>query len=245
MYQGGSTSDEQLVLRAQHGDKQALDELYNRYKSLLDSTARSAAMQARVPPQVTKVKTYTEFAKKVYSYRPGTVKEGNKEATFSTYIRNTLQNVNNFAMSLKSPFRPVGGARIEDSKLYLEAKELLNERLGHDPSDLDIADFLKWPLDKVRNIARTTKPIIESSASDFGLVQTKASFIDPKTQEILDFVYSDLDPDARVVFEYLTGMYSKPLVESTNEIAKRTGMTAQKVSKLKKHIAEKLKEAMQ
>jgi DNA-directed RNA polymerase sigma subunit (sigma70/sigma32) len=73
--------------------------------------------------------------------------------------------------------------------------------------------------------------------ADFSFTQTSDA------QKILNYIYYELSPNEKVVFEYLTGWAGKPKLDE-DEIAKRVGVTRERVKKLKASIAAKVRQRM-
>ena len=60
---------------------------------------------------------------------------------------------------------------------------------------------------------------------------------------MLSFIYYELSPQEKVVFEYLTGYAGKPKLDEQG-IATAIGATRARVKKIKAHIAAKIKSRM-
>jgi DNA-directed RNA polymerase sigma subunit (sigma70/sigma32) len=63
------------------------------------------------------------------------------------------------------------------------------------------------------------------------------------SQKILNFIYYELTPQEKVVFEHLTGWAGKPKL-TPDEIAARAGITRDRLKKVKASIAAKIRARM-
>ena len=62
-------------------------------------------------------------------------------------------------------------------------------------------------------------------------------------QRILNFIYYELSPQEKVVFEHITGWAGKPRLEP-EEIALKAGVTRERFKKIKASIAAKIRARM-
>ena len=228
-----------VVLAAQKGDEKAKDQLFHTFKKQLDQAAVNYKYKHNIPEPVLKPRLYNIFAQTIENYKP----EKTNDSKFSTYLTGRLQTMNSYASAYVGPFRAVGGKRYNDINELKSAERKLRNRLDTvDVSDGDLAAELKWPLDKVVNLRKAIRYATPMSTGEGGMAMQNIA-IDPDLQQTFDYLYYDLGPDAKLVLEYITGLYSKPKIESTNEIARLTHMTPQKVSKIKNMIGKRIDEA--
>lgn len=160
-------------------------------------------------------------------------------ASLGTHLHNYMRKVNRFVYEHQNIGR-IPEHRITQIGTYQAVKGELRDRLGRDASAAELADELGWSLAEVERIERELRREIPESAvldSDFSfLVADEAS-------KLLGFIYYELTPQEKVVFEYLTGWAGKPKL-TEDEIAARIGVTHARVKKIKAEIAAKIRRRM-
>ena len=100
-----------------------------------------------------------------------------------------------------------------------------------------MADYLSIPISEVARYRKENVVMLaESGKSDFSNILVT----DPIKKYALEAIYYDLTPEEKIVYEYINGKAGKKQIGSTGEIAKLSGMTPSKVSRIKKRIAKKI-----
>ncbi len=163
----------------------------------------------------------------------------NAGASLGTHLHNYMQKVNRFVYEHQNIGR-IPEHRIVQIGTYQAVKGELKVKLGREPSASELADELNWSHAEVERMERELKrEVPESAVSDVDFSFTQTS----DAQKVLSFIYYELSPQEKVVFEYLTGWAGKPKL-SEPEIALRVGLTKERVKKLKAHIAAKIRQRM-
>jgi DNA-directed RNA polymerase specialized sigma subunit len=129
---------------------------------------------------------------------------------------------------------------------FNSVKSELAERLGHEPDDQAIHDFViktKHPklsgisLKDIGRINREQRKDLLVTGQDGSNLSTQ-NFI-PREQEVIRLIVPQLTPEERVVHQYTFGLNGHPELKP-GEIAKKTGFDNSKVSKLRASIRNKV-----
>ena len=155
----------------------------------------------------------------------------------TTWINRRLMKANRFINTYQNPAR-IGEKRIGEITQFQNAEETLRQQFGRSPTAFEISDHAKLPLRDVRKLqkeVRRAHPVGHFGPAD------PTSITPSKTKEIMTLLPHDLSTDERAVFEYVHGTGGKPRI-GTGAIAKQLRMSAPKVSRLKKSIADKWKQ---
>lgn len=122
-----------------------------------------------------------------------------------------------------------------------QAEQALQAELGREPSDSEIADrtgLAAKRIAHVRAFARGALSEGQLTTPDEGLKLPSASQVTPD-DVWAEFVHHDLGPIDQKIMEWKLGIYGKKQ-HSTNEIARRLGITPSAVSQRAARIATKL-----
>jgi DNA-directed RNA polymerase specialized sigma subunit len=180
-----------------------------------------------IPPGAIRAEFTNQLVQALETYNP------NRGAQLNTHIQHQLKKAQRFVTTYQNP------ARIPENRTYRirelqDAESRLDEQFGRPPNQLELADHLKWSprqIDLLQREIRKSRPTGQFSVDP-------ATMTPSRHQEVLRLLPYDLTPDERSVFEYLYGIGGKPQLEP-GQIAQRLGMSAPKVSRLKKSIATK------
>lgn len=188
--------------------------------------------KVRVPRSSLKAEAERLALRAFETYNPQNV----GRASLATHVNTWLQKLHSFA----SRYGDIGKRpedRFAGARRFNESEYHLKTQLKRDPTAAEVADFMKLPIPEVeRYRLEQVKALIERSPVELSSIEA----IDPIKRYAIEAVYYDLAPEEKLVYEHLLGRGGRKKTESTGAIAKLTGMTASKVSRLKKKIAEKL-----
>ena len=185
-----------------------------------------ATVQRDVPPAAIHAEFVNHAVKALETYDP-------TRAGLNTYLASQMRKAPRFVKTYQN------AAYIPETRSYSiqpfkDAVSNLTEELGRPPTQLELADRLKWSPRKVATLQKEIKSV--SPASQFKYDPT--SYVPSQQQEVLRLLPYELSGDERAVFEYIYGIGGKPRL-SPGEIAKKLNMSAPKVSRLKSAIAAK------
>jgi DNA-directed RNA polymerase specialized sigma subunit len=200
--------------------------LLNSMRPLILKEANNWARQRDVPPAAIRAEFTNQAVRGFETYDP-------TKAALNTHLRNQMLQARRFVVSNQNP------ARIVESRVYgigdfNNAKQRLADTLGRDPTQLELADELKWSPRKVKMMQSEIKVAVPASQFSADV----ASMVPSRQQEILRLLPYELTPDERAVFEHIYGIGGKAKL-SPGEIAVKLNMSAPKVSRLKASIAAK------
>lgn len=202
--------------------------LIKSFKPLINSRANVFTNKVRdIPPAAIKAEFTNQFVHALQTYDP------NRGAALNTHINHQLKKAQRFITTYQNP------GRIPENRIYRirelqDAEQRLDEKLGRAPTQLELADKLKWSPRQVGTLQKEVRRAIPT-----GQFETDPATYTPSRQkEVLRLLPYDLSHDERAVFEHLYGIGGKPVL-GPGAIARKLGMSAPKVSRLKKSIAEK------
>lgn len=125
-----------------------------------------------------------------------------------------------------------------------EAQNLLTDKLGREPSTLELADHTGVSKKRIEYIRRS-KPVYSEGMVTSPKGDDSDELFQPQVdsrggdEAWLDFVYHDLDPLDQVIMEYSLGMHGKKIL-SNQGIAKRLRVSPGAISQRKAKIQNKL-----
>jgi hypothetical protein len=200
--------------------------LLNSMRPLILKEANSWARQRDIPPAAIRAEFTNQAVKGFETYDP-------TRAGLHTHLTNQMLQARRFVVSNQNP------ARIVESRVYgigdfNNAKQRLTDTLGRDPTQLELADELKWSPRKVKMMQSEIKVAVPASQFSADV----ASMVPSRQQEILRLLPYELTPDERAVFEHIYGIGGKAKL-SPGEIATKLNMSAPKISRIKAAIAAK------
>lgn len=132
-----------------------------------------------------------------------------------------------------------------------EARVELSNKLDREPSNEEIADYLKMPVNHVvayqtKVTARTEGGTIKSTESDDGTDTSNPSVVKPMSSKArMDYVYGELDDQDKIIFTRSPEFSNHFKTESwtPSEMSKNLNRSESFISNRKKIIQQKLEEA--
>lgn len=211
-------------------DKESLANLMDNFQPLIHNNLKP--LRGTVPDSVLESEAHLQAVKAFKSYNP------NRNTKLSTHVTNQLPKVNRLvynSMDLVS----IPEARRIKYKNYEAITSNLTEELGRPPTTDEIADELGWSQSEVRrHKAESWKELSDTVP---GIVDTTANH-DPN-HAIMSYVYNDLSPRHKKVYEYTTG-YSGTAKKSDADVMHKMNLTRGQLSYAKKVIKKKLQQAI-
>jgi DNA-directed RNA polymerase specialized sigma subunit len=159
-----------------------------------------------------------------------------RPAKLSTWITNYLKQLNRIKYSMQQATRMPENLQMMVGH-YKEALEELKQELGRDPTNVEIAEKINRPVSLIEKLNKQIYSELQEGRLEYDPKAIESS--DPR----IDYVYYDLDPQEKYIFEHTTGYGAKPKL-SKKEIAERLGISPASVSMRGKKIAEKLEEIL-
>jgi len=164
-----------------------------------------------------------------------------KGARLRTHFLNQLQPLRRFSAKRRFVFNVPEKAQIELAGISTAKKEL-HDRLNREPTDLELADHMGLSMRRIQKLRQLKMPMSEGGRVDEdGEVFQDISKTTSKLDTWADFVYHDLNPTDRKIFEWRTGFNGRKQLKN-GDIAKKLKMTpgaiTQRVNKIYDTIAE-------
>ncbi len=119
---------------------------------------------------------------------------------------------------------------------YLTAKQMLEEKLGREPTVAEIGDEMGWHAGHVAKLEKR----LRNEIVDKNLVFDPGVIEESPYETKLEFFYHDLTPEEKLIFEHTTG-YGGKKIKTKKEIAKMLKITPVQVGRKAKILADNLK----
>lgn len=163
----------------------------------------------------------------IRSYNP------HRGAALGTHVTNQLKKLSRVSYTHQNVAR-IPEYQALKFHTYNLAESSLKDHLGREPTYDELADSLGWSTSYLRNFQRGMRrefvesgkvpPFFDTSSGESGLI---------------DFVYNDLSPVQKKIFEHTTG-YGGKNVLSNPELLKKLDMTQGQLSYQKKLLVTKI-----
>ena len=184
---------------------QEIDKLISDNKRLIELEAsRHATNLPLITVQIEAYKLAREAAK---SYDPSVGK-------FSTHLVNSLKKLSRLSTKFGGTVRLPENTQLGINKLNKQEQDL-EDLLGRPPSVSELADYAKMGIKMVDNLKRNKYMTNNLSK----LMESPTMFSD-SNNEWVAFVYHDLPPRDKLIFEHKTGFGGKPIL-SNDDICKK------------------------
>lgn len=208
-------------------DSKQIDDLISSHKKMIEL---EASRHARfVPSSVVTAEAYKLARKAARTYDPAS---GFK---FSTHLTNQLKKLSRISTQFGATIRLPENKQFKLQRLN-QIELILKEELGREASVSELADATGMSIKEINYLKqhRTNDVNISNMAYT-------PTFINNGNDEWMHFVYHDLEPIDKVIFEYKVGFAGKPQL-TNEEIAKKLNLSASTVNNRAKMIAEKISE---
>lgn len=213
--------------------KDDLEKLFDRFSGLINANINQWSSQ-QIPKSSLRAEAEKQVMSAFQTYNPSA------GASLATHVQYRLKKLHTFAARYGG-IAIVPEDRFAGARRFKEAEEFLSQKFKRGPTAAELSDELNIPISEIYRYRQENKAILtESGGDDFSGISTK----DPNLSYALRSVYYELAPEEKLVYEYVTGMAGKIKTESTTEIARLTGFSPSKVSRLKKKIADKLEKLL-
>jgi DNA-directed RNA polymerase specialized sigma subunit len=209
----------------------AIKPLVQQFKPLVMKRANVyAGKNPNVPPEAVRTEFMNQAIKAFETYDP------NRGAALGTHVNWQLMKGRRFIATYGSGLGRIPENRSYKVREFTDARDELTDRLGREPTALELADQLKWPVKQIGAMELEVRREVPSS-----LLQADTMSIKPsRDAEIARLIQYELNPEELLVMEHLLGLNGKPQLKP-GDIASRLSMTPSKVSRIKLNIANKIK----
>lgn len=206
--------------------KKHLRPLLRSLKPFINHKANAYAHRLRdIPPAAVRAEFTNQAVEALKKFDP------NRGTKLTTYLTPQLKKAQRYVATYQNM------ARIPETRVYKigelqNAEAALDEELGRAPTQLELADRLKWSPRLVGTLQKELVRDYPTGMNDSG------TFTPSRQDEVMRLLPYELTNEERSVFEYIYGVGGKPKL-GPGAIARKLGMSAPKVSRLKKAIAQK------
>jgi len=152
-----------------------------------------------------------------------------EKAALNTHLTNQLKGLSREPYTYTSPARMPEHRQIK-LKTFIDADERLKEGFGRDPTAQELASDLAWSFAEVSRFRKemrreysTSQPVPPGFESHSG------------DDDLVGFVYYDLNPQDKLAFEHTTGYGGAPVLDTKSMIGK-TGLTQGQISHSKRRL---------
>ncbi len=228
-------SDKDLQLWQQWNDAgrstDAMKPLLNQFKPFIFKRANVyAGKNPNVPPAAVRAEFMNHAIKGFETYDP------NRGAALGTHVNWQMMKARRFISTYGSGVGRIPENRSYKVNTFTNARDELSDTLGREPSAMELADRLKWPVKQVSAMELEVRREVPSSLLQADTMSVKPS----RAAEVVRLIQYELSPEEQLVMEHLLGVNGKPKLKP-GEIATRLNLTPSKVSRVKLAIANKMK----
>lgn len=130
--------------------------------------------------------------------------------------------------------------------LYQNVYENLKATMGREPAPAEIADKVGWG---IKDVVKIQKELTKDLAMDLG-TEEKGVFESSVDEEVLDYIYYDLNSEEQLVYDCVFGKHGKPKMVKPNKkvdferISQRVGFSVSKVRALWTKVRLKVEKAL-
>ena len=211
-------------------DKKDLSKLFNNMKPVIYSQIKP--LRGAISDKVLETEAKLQAMNAFKTYTP------NRSTKLSTHVTNQLQKVNRLVYN-NMDMVSIPEARRIKFKNFEAVSSYLKDEHGREPNASELADELGWSQAEVRRFqAEMWKELSDSAPTMFDVSANE----DPN-HALVSYVYNDLSPKHKNVFE-MVGGYGGKRQRSDEEIMKKLKLSRGQLSYAKTQIKNKLKSAM-
>lgn len=208
--------------------------LLKQFKPLIYKRANVyAGRNPNVPPQAVRAEFTNHAIKGFETYDP------NRGAGLGTHVNWQMMKAKRFIATYGGGVGRIPENRSYQVQVFTNARDELSDQLGREPTALELADQLKWPVKQVSAMQLEVRREVPSSMLQSDMMSIKPS----RTAEVVRLVQYELSPEERSVMEHLLGLNGKPQLKP-GQIAEKMNMTPSKVSRIKASIGKKMEQYM-
>jgi DNA-directed RNA polymerase specialized sigma subunit len=223
--------DHELWNSWQKGGKKPDDlrPLLNNFRGLIRSRSNRWAGNVEIPPAAVHAEFNKQFMNALDTYNP------KKGAALGSWVGTNLQKAQRWITQNQNTAR-IGETRVYKVGQFEAAKTRLDEELGREPNFHEIADHMGW---SEKEVGRLDKELRRTHLSS--MWESDPSQLEPsREKEVLNLLRFELKPQELLVYEYTIGSGGKQQLKP-GQIAKKTGFSPSKVTRLRQAIDLKAK----
>lgn len=158
----------------------------------------------------------------------------------STHVTNRLQKLS------RTVYTHTQAARLPEHKAvamttFSAAHEMLRSELGRPPTALELSEHLGWSMARTSEFQKAFERKELLTSGEFN--PSSFAVNDYEQDPMVDFVYHDMSPDNKLLFEHVTG-YGGAKVLSNNDLMNKFQLTQGQLSYRKRKLINLVKDAM-
>jgi len=222
----------------EHPEK--LDPLFKQFRGVLNNRVRLYQNKVPVPPAVIEAEVNKQFLTALRKYDPTKLgKTTGKPAALGTFVHGQVRKSGRFIKKYQNVgYMPE--KRIDKITEYKTAKEEAKDELMRDPTTMEMAARLGWPLAEVQRMEAEQRMDYIASGFEAEGMSDPTFYMPSRDREVLSLIKHELDQRENYVLEHSLGLNGKPK-KGTGEIAKDLGVSAPTVSRIKARVYEKIR----
>jgi DNA-directed RNA polymerase specialized sigma subunit len=228
--------DLQLILRAKRGDFTARNELLRKYRTNIEKLIRRWT-RAPVPVAAIQGEAMKLLLLAADKYDP------NAGVLFKTFMETQMRGLYRYVTTHKNVAR-VPEHRALEIRRFQNAKSLLEARKDREPTHDEMADHLGWSQQQVTMmdtaLSRGALSMAESQERGFS---DPISYYN-RMGETFEFIYFKMTPEEKLVYDYSLGAHGKIKIKSVAEMARKTGIPADRIYAIKRKLAQEVTRAV-
>lgn len=203
----------------------------------LSPTLISEVQRFSGPKPLLRAKAKELAIKAIHTYDP------TKGAALKSWAVTQLQPLHRYGKQL----RPVRSSElaIQQAAEINTQTQRLQEELGRDPEDHEIADYVGISVKRIRDLRRKVVPTMNESSlasEDTGQIDLPAVTGAPGQNDYAsEAAYMSLSPRERKIFDWKTGLHGQSML-TNQEIARRLGLTPAAISQISGNMALRIKD---
>lgn len=215
------------------GDNQALDDLLTDLRPIIKPRTDFLTNSSLLPRSAVSAHVKVTTIRALEAYDP------ERGASIGTHVISQIPKANRFIMDHASAGRIPEHRRLRVSS-YISAQSTLQNRLGREPTTVEMMDELQWPEKDIRRLRREIRKEVSAESLPF---ETVWDHSDDRAKEALEWLAYDLTPEESKVFEHRTGWGGADIL-SNKSLAKRMKKSEREVRSLRESVADKLSSRM-
>lgn len=212
-------------------NRRAYNELKDRHKGMVHQFVNKYKA-SNVPTSALKAKAWAKFDDAVKSYDP------QKGAAFSTHLNYQLRKLDRYTKKYQNIGRiPEEKAR-QIGDLQRATQELEYEK-NEEPSVSDISEYTGWDQSEVEDLQQVQRQDLYEGKFE-GETLDEENLLE-KADWILEQGRDELSGRELELYDHIIGHGGKQQTTSTQELARRFGVSPGRISQMKRSIGKKLK----
>lgn len=212
-------------------DKNTLGKLFNKYNGMIYSAVNKYDnLNRNIPREALEAEAKHQAFIAFSTYDPS------RKTMLSTHVGNRLKKLYSYTSKYTNVAKIPEG-EISSIRVFNQAKDFLRQRFKREPSAVELADQLSWPIKRVSKMEAS----IRGDFMAVGDLQNIKAYESNPAFDRIRFAYYDLTPEEQIIYDYTSGEHGKPRLKP-GEIARVMGISNSKVSSIKNNIAKKLEQ---